>query len=67
MSLVPLDEPDQALDKMVNEGSPELYMFSSDYPHAEGGRDPIGRFERSTESQRQHARGPFFAMLYGAV
>ena len=52
---------------MVKEGSPELYMFSSDYPHAEGGRDPIGRFERSTESQRQHARGPFFAMLYGAV
>ena len=26
---------------------PRLYLFSSDYPHAEGGRDPLGRFERS--------------------
>jgi predicted TIM-barrel fold metal-dependent hydrolase len=22
-----------------------LYLFSSDYPHTEGGRDPIARFE----------------------
>ena len=22
-------------------------MFSSDYPHAEGGRDPLGRFDRA--------------------
>jgi len=26
---------------------PQLYLFSSDYPHAEGGRDPLGRFTRS--------------------
>jgi len=26
---------------------PSLYLFSSDYPHAEGGRDPLGRFTRS--------------------
>ena len=26
---------------------PRLFLFSSDYPHAEGGRDPLGRFERS--------------------
>ena len=26
---------------------PRLYLFSSDYPHAEGGRDPLGRFSRS--------------------
>lgn len=26
---------------------PGLYLFSSDYPHAEGGRDPIGRFTGS--------------------
>ena len=23
-------------------------MFSSDYPHLEGGRNPMGRFEKST-------------------
>lgn len=28
---------------------PRLYLFSSDYPHAEGGRDPLGRFTRSLD------------------
>ena len=42
--------PFEAVDTIVNESAPELYLFSSDYPHAEGGRDPIGRFDRTTES-----------------
>jgi hypothetical protein len=25
-------------------------MFSSDFPHVEGGRNPIGRFERSMDA-----------------
>ena len=29
------------------QSDPALYLFSSDYPHAEGGRDPLGRFDRS--------------------
>jgi hypothetical protein len=33
--------------RFVIETDPRLYLFSSDYPHAEGGRDPLGRFERS--------------------
>ena len=24
-----------------------LYLFSSDYPHVEGTRDPIGKFEKT--------------------
>src|SRR5437763_1319148 len=33
---------------LIGRGSdPCLYLFSSDYPHAEGGRDPIGRFDRA--------------------
>ncbi len=31
---------------------PRLFLFSSDYPHAEGGRDPLGRFERSLTDAR---------------
>nr|QQZ48872.1 amidohydrolase family protein [Phenylobacterium glaciei] len=30
---------------LIDQSSPELYLFSSDYPHVEGGRDPIKRFE----------------------
>ena len=29
--------------------SPEICMFSSDYPHAEGGRNPYGRFKSATK------------------
>jgi len=36
-------------------------MFSSDYPHAEGGRDPIGRFSRSIEGLSEEAHHKFFA------
>ncbi|HYD09928.1 MAG TPA: amidohydrolase family protein, partial [Acidimicrobiales bacterium] len=32
---------------LVGRSDPGLYLFSSDYPHAEGGRDPLGRFDRS--------------------
>ena len=32
---------------LVEQAGEELFLFSSDYPHPEGGRDPIGRFEAS--------------------
>jgi predicted TIM-barrel fold metal-dependent hydrolase len=34
---------------------PELFLFSSDWPHPEGGRDPLGEFESSLE---RAAAGP---------
>lgn len=52
--------PFEDVAQLVSESYPELYLFSSDYPHAEGGRDPIGRFERSTASLDAHARALFF-------
>lgn len=36
--------------KFINYSNPELYLFSSDYPHVEGGKDPIGRFEKSLDA-----------------
>ena len=53
--------PFEDVAQMVSESYPELYMFSSDYPHAEGGRDPIGRFERSTKSLTEQERRLFFS------
>jgi uncharacterized protein len=34
---------------IANTGA-EVCMFSSDFPHVEGGRNPIGRFERSMDA-----------------
>jgi predicted TIM-barrel fold metal-dependent hydrolase len=39
--------PGEDIAEMVAISSPELYLFSSDYPHPEGTKDPIGRFESS--------------------
>lgn len=53
--------PFEDVAQLVSESSPELYMFSSDYPHAEGGRDPIGRFIKTTERLTDAERQQFFA------
>ena len=39
--------PFEDVGRLIAESDPRLYLFSSDYPHAEGGRDPLGRFDRS--------------------
>jgi len=52
--------PFEDVAAFVRESFPELYLFSSDYPHAEGGRDPLGRFDRSTETLSDAERALFF-------
>ncbi len=53
--------PFENVAQLVSESNADLYMFSSDYPHAEGGRDPIGRFARATAALDAEAREKFFA------
>jgi len=49
--------PAEDVGWIVREAGPEVCLFSSDYPHVEGGRNPIKRFEESlagcSESERQ--------------
>ena len=35
-------------------------MFSSDYPHVEGGRNPMGRFIKATENLSKKDQDKFF-------
>ena len=46
---------------MCAQSDPALYLFSSDYPHAEGGRDPIGRFDRALASATPEVTASFYA------
>jgi predicted TIM-barrel fold metal-dependent hydrolase len=56
---------------LIEQAGEELFMFASDYPHPEGGRDPIGRFEASldlhniSEPARERFRHGNFAELMG--
>jgi predicted TIM-barrel fold metal-dependent hydrolase len=54
---------------MIENAGDELFLFSSDYPHPEGGRDPLKRFEHSligvTEEAKQRFYSDNFADLMG--
>lgn len=45
---------------IVEQSGDEICMFSSDYPHVEGGRNPLGRFERSLTALSENARRRFY-------
>lgn len=53
--------PFEDVGSLIRESAPELYLFSSDYPHTEGGRNPIGRFESSLGDLDEGVRGRFYA------
>ena len=52
---------------LVNESNNELYLFSSDYPHHEGGRNPLGRFERSLDGHTAQTLDRFYADNFSRV
>jgi uncharacterized protein len=46
---------------LIDRSNPELYLFSTDYPHTEGGRNPIARFEKSLGDRSSAIRDRFYA------
>jgi predicted TIM-barrel fold metal-dependent hydrolase len=53
--------PFEDVGHLCTESDPGLYMFSSDYPHAEGGRDPLGRFDRALADSPEDVVAGFYA------
>jgi predicted TIM-barrel fold metal-dependent hydrolase len=45
----------------IDASNPDLYLFSSDYPHIEGGRNPIARFEAALGDRSAAVRDKFYA------
>jgi predicted TIM-barrel fold metal-dependent hydrolase len=46
---------------LIDQSSPDHYLFSTDYPHVEGGRNPLGRFEASLAERSESVRDKFYA------
>jgi predicted TIM-barrel fold metal-dependent hydrolase len=46
---------------MIEQAGEELFLFSSDYPHPEGGRNPLKRFEESLVSTPESAKQRFYS------
>lgn len=52
--------PAEDVGWIVREAGPEVPLFSSDYPHVEGGRHPIKRFEESLQGVSEADRQRFY-------
>jgi predicted TIM-barrel fold metal-dependent hydrolase len=56
--------PGEDVGRMIKDAGAELFLFSSDYPHPEGTRDPIGRFEKTFEGVSEDAKDRFYAQNF---
>jgi len=53
--------PFEDVGEMIRQSNDQLYLFSSDYPHIEGGRNPLGRFETSLDGFGPQTLDRFYA------
>lgn len=53
--------PTEPVGWIIEQAGEDLFLFSSDYPHPEGGRDPLKRFEASIGGLGESARERFYA------
>lgn len=53
--------PHEDIGWLIDEVGPELFLFSSDYPHPEGTRDPLGRFEKFLTNTGEAAKQRFYS------
>jgi predicted TIM-barrel fold metal-dependent hydrolase len=53
--------PTEDVGWIIEQSGPEVCMFSSDYPHVEGGRRPLERFEASLGDASDDVRRRFYS------
>lgn len=59
--------PGENVGAMIAQAGPELFMFSSDYPHPEGTKDPFGKFEATMEALDEAAKDLFYRANYDVM
>jgi predicted TIM-barrel fold metal-dependent hydrolase len=52
--------PGEPVGWMIEETGAELFMFSSDFPHPEGGKDPLAKFEETLTTTSEADQAQFF-------
>ena len=53
--------PGEPVGAMIDQAGEDLFLFSSDYPHPEGTRDPLGRFEATMADVPDSGRDAFYS------
>jgi uncharacterized protein len=52
--------PGEPVGWMMDQAGPELFMFSTDYPHPEGGKDPLAKFEEEMQGVSAEDQARFY-------
>ncbi|MEK9818730.1 MAG: amidohydrolase family protein [Pseudomonadales bacterium] len=59
--------PGEDVGHMIRDAGPDLFMFSSDFPHPEGTSDPIGKFEKTLEGLDETVKDKFYRRNFEAL
>ncbi len=64
--------PGEDVGWMIEQSGPELFMFSTDFPHPEGGKDPLAKFEETLTAtgpadQQRFYHDNMAELLHGAA
>ncbi len=59
--------PGEPVGELIDRAGDDLFMFSSDYPHPEGGTDPLAKFEASLAGASDAARARFYTTNYAEL
>jgi predicted TIM-barrel fold metal-dependent hydrolase len=52
--------PGEPVGWMIEQAGADLFMFSTDYPHPEGGRDPLAKFEEAMPAVSEADKHRFY-------
>ena len=53
--------PTEPVGWLTEQCGDDLFLFSSDYPHPEGTRDPLGRFQATMDTMSEQAQEKFYS------
>jgi predicted TIM-barrel fold metal-dependent hydrolase len=59
--------PTEPLSWMFEQAGADLFLFSSDYPHIEGGRNPLKRFESTMQGVSEDIKERFYAANFAEL
>src|SRR6185295_9645834 len=59
--------PYEAVCDLIEASDNRLYLFSSDYPHTESGRHPLGRFGQSLAGRSEATLERFYSSNFASL
>jgi len=59
--------PNEPVGWIIENSGPEMLLFSTDYPHPEGTKDPIGRFEATMDQVSEQAKERFYSRNFAEM